>query len=367
MKKMLAALLFLLLAGSIHAQWVFQPFDDAVATGWFTDEYFDNGYGFAVMELSDTTEATEGTGSLKIDYTVAAGDGWGGYVVRRTPFPTTCVVYDLSAGTALRLRYKVITPTVKSHDGTMFMEVKMRDLDPGLSDADLWYAETKVDFSDASGTWVDVEIPLVLTNDKATGFAAQFTGGDAEWQIHETQGFEFALVYITAGDPVNPPTATGTILFDGWELIGNKYPPLITFDGMASQFGLDDMGWAGPDGKGEITLTDENTDYVEGTGALKMDYTCHASQDWGGFVAFDKEVTPPDSFNNRTALTIFLKNVTPFTSSVPQRGILRFFIFENKPILFLLPLFIYSIYFNIRISINLLGHFRFSFFTAPAY
>ncbi|MDQ7817216.1 MAG: T9SS type A sorting domain-containing protein [Melioribacteraceae bacterium] len=331
MKRLLTTLLFVVLAGSSYGQYYFQPCENSVASGfWNMETLYDNGQGKAKMDLLDyTADKKQGNASLKIDYVIAAGDGWGGYIVRATPLPLPDY-YDLSAGTHLSFWYKVVTPLVTTAAGSTFMEFKMGDVD-SENRRDLWYREMPIDLADASGQWKQVVVDLASFKDggdKTSEWALQFGDGDREIQLDKIKTFEMALVYITTGNQANPPTASGVVLLDGFEITGNRYTPIFTFDNSASGWNIDWMDWAGND-KGALAVSDENTDKVEGTGSLKLTYTLSAPFVWGGFLSIDKDVTKPDKFEERTALVLYVKNLTPLTAD-PDRAFLRVFLIENS-------------------------------------
>ncbi|MCX6168501.1 MAG: T9SS type A sorting domain-containing protein [Ignavibacteriales bacterium] len=334
MKKLLTLVLFLLIVGSSYAQkYVFQPCDNSVSSGWWDQDptHFYNNQGSAVakMDLSDyTADKKNGTASLKVDYNVGAGDGWGGYCVRVVVKPTA-QIYNLSTATKFTFWYKVLTPIVLSTPGATYMEFKLCDIQDGKEDRFL--RQLPIDLADASGTWKQATVDLNFGTDPTLSWSPQEQSGDGELQLDKINGMEMSVVYIVPGGPTNSPTAAGSILFDDFAVTGDAYaPPILSFANMASQFGLDDMGWAG-DGKGALTLSDEATDKVEGTaGSLKFDYTCFASQDWGGFVAFDIPVTAPEKFVERTYLSLFIKNLKAVTTTVPKRAVMRIFLFEKS-------------------------------------
>lgn len=336
MKKLLVLLTILLVAGSTNAQtYVFQNMDHTVADGFWdmANLYNNQGDATAKWDVTDvTTGQKEGAGCVQLDYKVGAGDGWGGYIVRTSikPLPNN-QVFDLSTGTHLTFWYKVVSPVVMTSPGAIVMEFKICDILNGAENR--VFREVPVDFTDASGQWKQATVDFTMGTDKSISWAYQAQDGDREMAWDHVNGFEWAVVYVpgTGGSATNTPTASGTILLDGFSITGDHYPPpFVSFESMASQFGIDDMGWAGATDKGSVTLTDNSTDVVEGTtGSLQFDYTCNASQDWGGFVAFDLNVTPPDKFVERTALTVFIKNKTACTTSVPARAIVRVFLFED--------------------------------------
>lgn len=173
-------------------------------------------------------------------------------------------------------------------------------------------------------------MPLVYNPTNTLGFALQFGDGDQELQLEHIKGFEVAMVYLTSGGPTNTPYATGEILFDKMEIVGNRYAPLETFDNAATGvFTIDDMSWAGS-GAGSVTLGNNSTDFVEGTGSMQLNYMVNCSQSWGGYINMTKTLTaPPDSFENRTALVLYIKNAVPHTGT-SERLTMRFFVIENN-------------------------------------
>jgi len=318
--------LFLFLAGTTQAQWVFESLDHSVESGfWSPTEFYSTGGDLSKMDLSDSPDGKIG-GALKIDYTVVATEGWGGYTVRATPNPLP-KYYDFSAAKELRFWYKVNIPAVKTSDGQTFFEFKMGDVDE-QGKRDLWFHQAALDLTDASGEWKEVIIPLVYNSDKTLGIALQDGQGDQELQLDKIKTFELALTYILPGNNTNPPTASGSFSIDNLQIVGNAYEPIFTFDNSASKWNVDWMDWAGAD-KGAIAVSDESTDKAEGEGSLKIDYTLSAPYDWGGFLSIDQDVAKPEKFEERTGLTFYVKNVTPIAAD-SGRAFIRFFIMENS-------------------------------------
>lgn len=339
MKRLFSFLIILFFTSMLNAQWYVQPFDDAVkpnttvTTNWADTaianlNFYTNG-PTSYMDFSNSTDHYQGTGSMAVKYRVEAFDGWGGYNVRTDYHEvdiSTVPYIDLSAGVELSLWYKVVTPCDTTQGGSVISEFKLSEFD-SENQREYYFYQPNFDFFDTSGEWHNVRMPLVQTEDKTTGFAPQDAGIDGILQFDKVKGFEISLVYLTTGSSENPPSAVGEVLFDGLQLLGNRYEPLETFDGDAASFATDDMGWnAIP---GAITLTDESTDFVEGTGSVKMDYTLSAPEVWGGFVAMDKEIPMNDSLNERTALVLYLKNLVPVTAD-SGRAFIRVFAFEKS-------------------------------------
>ena len=337
MKKTLTVLFIISFAALTNAQWLYQSFDNAVGS-FFPDPpvpnstFFTNG-PTAEFNLTNDPQHYEGTGSTKFDYRVEAFDGWGGYIVRTTYTGDDSVAndpfIDFSTGTELSLWYKVIDTLNMSLTGTAFIEIKLAEFND--AGKDLWLHHAAINLSDNTGNWVNVTIPLERNDDNTLGFAPQFTNGDAVLQFDKIKGFEFTVVYLTAGGPTNPPTATGSLLIDKMELKGSRYTPLQTFDDAFNGFFvIDDMAWAGTGNSGLATLTNNTTDFVEGTGSLQLDYLVNCSQTWGGYVNMTRTLTTPiDSFGERTALVIYIKNLVAHTGTA-DRLTMRFFVTENN-------------------------------------
>lgn len=331
MKKFLAALLFVLMAVSTQAQtYVFHSLDNTVASGFWdmANLYSNQGDATAKWDVSDyTADKKEGTGSLKLDYVCGAGDGWGGYIVRTSikPLPNN-QVFDLSTGTNLTFWYKVIKPAVMTKPGALVMEFKICDILDGKENR--VYREVPVDLTDASGQWKQATVDFTMGSDKTKQWNYQAQDGDREMAWDHVNGFEWAVVYLPKDGGGNPgtPTASGTVLLDAFSITGDHYaPPLLSFVNLASKF---TPTWAS--GTGTVKLTDEATDKVEGTtGSLKIDYTCDASEDWGGVMGFEIPATAPAKFVERTAITLFIKNAKAVSTTVPKRAVLRIYMYEG--------------------------------------
>jgi hypothetical protein len=342
MKKILTFLFMLALVPFVQAQWVVDTYDNGVgpvagATGpkWADVPVRDvNFYANGVNPeffLSNNADHMHGVGSMKLDYRIEAYDGWGGYVVRTNyhDFVTADLPYiDLSAGTNLKLRYKILTPANLTQTGTAYVELKICEFD-AQNARDIYYHHTPIDLSDASGEWKEVIMPLKLdpSGNNTLGFTLQ-SGDQAshEFEPHTVKGFEIAVVYLTSGSTTNTPVATGSLLWDKFELVGNKYEPILTFDNSALTWGLDNMGWnAIP---GAIAVSDEAVDTAQG-GSLKVDYTLSAPEVWGGFVAIDTSITVDSTIAQKTALTLFVKNTAPVAAD-SGRAFIRVFLMENS-------------------------------------
>ncbi len=339
MRKLFILLFVLGLGGFASAQWVIQSFDDAPGA-FFLDppvvntNYFTDGDSTAYCNLSSDADHYEGTGSRKVDYNVQARDTWGGYLVRNTYVPgqvDSLPFIDLSAGTELDFWYKVITPADTSQGGAVFSEIKLAEFGDGARD--LWVHHTDINYFDESGDWIHVVMPLIQSSDNTVGFARDGgnSSGDGVFELAKVKGFEFSVVFTTGGGSAPYPTAKGSILIDNLQLVGNNYVPFTTFDDTTGLFdAFDWMDWAGDAGKGSIDLSINTTDKVEGTGSMQLDYTVNTSQDYGGYINMTHHFSAvPDTFQERTALVLYIKNMTPHTGTA-NRLTMRFFLSENN-------------------------------------
>jgi hypothetical protein len=335
MKQLLTFLFVLAIGSMLQAQWVVETFDNAVGPVYkdppvLNVNFFASGKT-PKMDLFNEPDHVEGVGSMKVDYNVEASEGWGGYTVRRTYSSggeaAAAPDIDLSAGTYLKLRYKVITPADTTKEGSVFMELKPYEVDAAGS-GELWNHHMQIDMFDASGTWKEVLIPLVEASDNNFGFNKQSGYNDGKLNFDKIKAFELTCVYIVPGNAATPPRASGVVLLDKLELLGSRYPKIFTFDNSASGWNLDWMDWAGAD-KGAIAVSDEAVDTVEGLGSLKVDYTLSAPFGWGGFVSIDKAVVTPDSLGNRTALVLYVKNLVPVVAD-SGRAFMRVILTENS-------------------------------------
>jgi len=284
MKKLF---IFIFLMGFIQltdAQKLIESFDNAVGPVFLDPpvtnlNYFSNGAG-SFCKLTNDPEHMEGTGSMKIDYKIQATDGWGGYVVRTSYMPDSTDLIakmpyiDLSGGTHLRLRYKVLKPALMTVAGTTTIEFKLAEYDAaGLRD--VWYHKLAINFSDATGDWLEVDMPLEQNSDNSLGFTWQLGGGDHVLQLNHIKGYEFAMVYGTAGGD-SAINSTGSLLLDNLTLEGKRSVPVVFFNGLAAPTALG-QPWAW--GNSTIEIVD-GAGRVPELNAIK--WVQGYNPDWGG-------------------------------------------------------------------------------------
>jgi len=223
MKKLVVLQVFLLFTQTIYSQWLIESFDSSA--GVFFREPIP--IGFHYLGFYNDTSHYEGTGSLRVEYSVEAENSWGGGIASSTytPGDTSLQSMNLSEGEFLSFWYKILQPVNMETTGQFFMEFKLAEIDnSGLRD--LWLHHSAFDFSDSSGQWIQLKMPLVVNPNNTLGFVLQFGDGDGVLQLENIRGFEMALVYSTnGGNP--PPRAYGSFLMDRLELL---YPSSVEED-----------------------------------------------------------------------------------------------------------------------------------------
>jgi len=332
MKKLFMVLFLVSLAASINAQWIVTGFESAAADSFFRHAPQTGlASGTGTMTVSDVTDPVyHGSKAYRTDWTIHSSESYGGYVQFNYNVPQDApgTYLDWSSAEKLRVWYNVITPS--SQPGLVRFRMQIYDPGPdywnGGTDHESWYFEESdapYVFDNTPG-WHSIDIPLVdrgkAGGPNKEGFSLTGWAGvenNAVLDLDKVVGWVFE--WTTPGI-ANNGTATGSIVWDKLEFVGNKYPPVYTFDNAVADnyFLIDDMGWAGDAAKGAVTLTDVTTNPFEGTGMLKYDVKVNNSQDWGGYVHIRREL-PEGSFlqdlTPNQALFLYVKVLQPFTGA----------------------------------------------------
>jgi hypothetical protein len=216
--------------------WTGENFDDAVGSFFpdpftYNETFFTNGIN-SYLNLSNSTDRYEGSGSMKIDYLVEDIDpNWSGYVVRTTynvNQPGILPYIDLSGGNVLSLWYKIITPTTFSYPGNMRFEFKLSEYND-VGQHDLWVHFTNLNLNDITGSWINILMPLKKDDSGINGFKWQLGDGDQILQLENIKGFEISVTYETDDGSLDIPTASGTFLIDDLALIYNPDLGLVAY------------------------------------------------------------------------------------------------------------------------------------------
>ena len=351
MKKLFIVLFVMACATAIHAQYIVNGFESAVADTFFHFPPQNTGLasGEGSLTLTDvTTGQYDGNGALKVDYVVHSSESYGGYSQLQYSVPQSSGQYmDWSNAKSIRIWVNVLTPT--SPDSSV--EFRMQIFDAG-GESDYWNTGTDHEnwywnggsgiFSSAPG-WQAIDIPLVdLTTTQGITSGAQADGlilngwsGTANNGVLDLDKIVGYVIEFETPSIDNNGKGTGTVLFDKLQFLDTPYPPIATFDNIAgdtSFFNIDVMEFAGEGNMGAVTLTDVTDKPFEGASSLQVDFSVNASQSWGGYVNMEHllpagEYLPDMSGNSN--LYLYLK-VPKVTTGNPNRVAWRFFLYDEE-------------------------------------
>lgn len=309
MKKVLLifalCLLFPLMAAA--QQEVINHFDSQPAdtSFWFFESVASS--DTSGVEVTYTNEQVkEGTGSMKIDWTVQASESWGGFtnLMRMSPDST---VFDFSLATHLSLWYYNATPS--SQPTTVEFRILLKDVSEvplditDITQAEFWYSHHKI--LDSAPGWNQILMPLKDVGTQSDqglwlpGWAGAAGNGQLDLDKIKAYKFEFSIdgSLYNAGNPQESGIATGTIFLDQLALVGHRNPVINFFDTTSTATNFEITGT----GTSSIVLSD-NADNAMEDKSLQMDWTVDADQSWGGFAAIrfdaDSFLTDMGSFSH---------------------------------------------------------------------
>jgi hypothetical protein len=336
MKKIFILLYLFSFATLINAQWIINGFESDVADSIFFYSPKTTGLasGTGSLVLTDVTDPVHsGKAAMKVDYVVHSSESYGGYTEFQYLRPQDGTFFDWSSAQKLRLWYYVITPY---STGSIYFRLKIlesggsADYVGSRSDHEDWYFQGPDIYGAAPG-WNYIDMPLIDRgggSPNAEGFSLTgWSGTNNNQKLDFDKIVGWMVDFITDGISGNG-TATGTVVFDDFEFIGTKYPPVSTFDSTATNnfFVIDDMS-----GAGALTLTDITNQPLEGYSSLQLDVKVNNNQSWGGYVNMTHTLPTgtylPD-LSARTSLVLYVKVLSPFTGA-DKRVSMRFFLFDG--------------------------------------
>jgi hypothetical protein len=343
MKKGLVTLFILLAATLLNAQWVQYGFETANADTFFQHPPANPGLGtgsgsLILSDITSNPDPYNGTAACKVEWTVHSSESWGGFqqMMHLTPINGAHEYFDFSMANELRLWYYNVLPSTQP--GLVHMRFKLHeaggqsDYWNNQNDHEDWYFQVD-GFYDAAPGWQMIVIPLVdlgagsptTTGFTLPGWSGQQNNGVLDFDKIIGYSLEFTTPGIT-----NNGTANGVIVWDKLTLWGSKYTPLSTFDSNAGFFEVDNMGWAGATGMGNLVVSDMTNNPFEGAASLQFDATVNNSQSWGGYVNARHNIDGYwEDLSARTNLYVYIKVLTPFTGT-DQRVTLRLMLFDDS-------------------------------------
>ncbi len=307
-----------------NAQILVNEFDTAAADSFFFLIGTGLDTGIPYMNLSDDpVNPYSGSASLKCDWQVYTTESWGGFLQLMHIIPDTADYLDFSTHKYLRIMFNNQVPC--SDPNTVHMRFKLHEASDGSvasGNWEDWYFETSAVYDSPSG-WTELLIPLKEI-DNAVGSPPNDQGfslpgwsgqpGNQKLDLDKIVGYSIEWTSPLLPDSI----ASGVVNWDHLELYEDRWFVLQHFDSAAQDTSL---GFSST-GTGSVVLTDEHSNYVEGTGALKMDWTVDATETWGGYslVVFESDTFFDDLSQNRYLLLNYNNKVK---SSIPGNVVLR--------------------------------------------
>jgi len=341
MKKILLLLVVsMFLALPLSAQWVFNGFESTVKDSMFS-------YAFTpsatkqIQINKDTAAGIEGVNALKCTWTVHTTQSWGGYnqlnyFVPRSKDSTyyaqthrniykDSTYMNFSGAKYISLWFNNL---VKSNVAANLVHFRLELYEAGgganywndQAQHEEWYFESNKMYDTTAG-WKQMIMPLV---DLGTGTTPNDQGfSNPQWSGVTNNGtldldkiVGYSIVWtapLLGGDS----TASGVIMFDKLQLLGDNYQPIRNFNNF-TQDTTDFNPTRGQNDAGGITFFKETVDTLISPSALGLDWKINGAQSWGGYTNFIDELPAGTYFPNlggNAYLQLYIKVVTPLTSS----------------------------------------------------
>ena len=343
MKAFFTFLFLILIASLSNAQWIINGFESAAADSIFFYAPGTPGLasGTGSLVLTDVTDPVHsGSKAMKVDYVVHSSESYGGYTEFQYLRPQDGTFFDWSSAAKLRLWYYVVTPY---STGSIYFRLKILEsggsanYQASRADHEDWYFQGSDIYGAAPG-WNYIDMPLVDRgggSPNAEGFSLTGWSGTTNNSVLDFDKIVGWMVDFITDGISNNGTATGTVVFDDFQFIGTKYPPVSTFDSTASNnyFVIDQMeSVGGTDVQGKLTLTDKTgADAFEGYSSLQLDVKVNNSQTWGGYVNMQHNLpsgTYLPTLAGNEDLLLYVKVLSPFTGAA-DRVTMRFFLYDG--------------------------------------
>lgn len=248
--------------------WAF--FDNHGGKHYQTSDAADSAKGWILIDYV-TDPVFEGTGAMKLEYSVHNIEGWGGYSKLEHWNPDSNLVYDWSAYDSVAFWYYVETP--QSLPGRVTFRFNLHEVSDSPNGANTYtvgeceFYYSFINILDAAPGWNKFQLPLINDPDRSWGgLAFNLTGwsgisGNGTLNTDKIKGFslEFSISGGGEGD-----VSAGTVIFDHLTLVGRKHRDFIFFNGKAVPNNFSQFTW------GQSTLeVEDGAGATPGTNALK--------------------------------------------------------------------------------------------------
>jgi hypothetical protein len=343
MKKMLLLLVAsMLLAWPLSAQWVFNGFESAVKDSMFS--YATTASAKKNIHINvDTATGVQGSKAMKCTWTVHTTESWGGFNQLNFFVPrskdntyyanTHRAVYkdstymNFTGAKYISLWFNNLVKS--SANSVVHFRLELYEAG-GTTNNDYWNVPAQHEewyFEDstmyyATAGWKQMIMPLVdrggggvTPNDK--GFSDPGWSGitnNGKLDLDKIVGYSIVWTATLLG---GDSTASGVIMFDKLQLLGDNSTPIRTFNNFAQD--TTDFGpYIGKNDAGSITFFKETADTLISPSALGVDWKVNGAQSWGGYANFEYVLPASTYFTNLAGnayLQLYIKVVKPLTSS----------------------------------------------------
>lgn len=235
MKKFLTTLLFLgLFSFSLIAQAPIMSFDSMADSPNFT--IVNEGPPSAAVLSNETSDFQEGSGALKVQYTIGSFHPWGSFTSLVYNKPEAAPFMDFTGSSYLKIWIKVLN--APANPDFMFFRLHIGDQPNGTGPIEEYIYENATAL-DAVGDWFELEMPLIerVSDGNTTPNNEGFVVMPLGWGGARNNGtldldaiVNFTLVATTIGwtDPANIPADSVTVLFDFFNRDGAVIPVELT-------------------------------------------------------------------------------------------------------------------------------------------
>lgn len=345
--RVVAAMVF---AGFLtaNAQIVVNELDTAAADSMF--QLLGTGLGTPhayCIVTDDPNNPFSGAAAMNCDWKVYTTESWGGFLQLMHTRPVSEGYYDFSTHKFLSLRFNNLIPS--SVTGPVEMRFKLHEAGEGNAgtngDWEDWYFQTPDVYNSPAG-WTELLIPLKeipnavgsAPNDEGfslPGWSGQT--GNEKLDLNRIVGYSIEWTAV----PIFPDsTASGNVSWDHLTLVQDRNTVFHKFDNAATDTHFVQAGT----GASNIVVSDNTTNFVEGTASLQCNWTIEATEPWGGFVNYIYNAD--DFFGDISGNShILLKYNNKIPASIPANTVMRVqlhdysegvqevWYYENPPIL----------------------------------
>ncbi|MBN2356088.1 T9SS type A sorting domain-containing protein [candidate division KSB1 bacterium] len=257
-------------------------FDNHGGQHYQTSDQADSAKGWLQLTfVSDPVQ--EGTGAMKVDYSVHNSEGWGGYSKLEHWNPDSSATYDWSKYDSIAFWYYNAVP--QSLAGRVTFRLDLQDVSDSpngnatysVNDCEYYYSFQQI--LDSQPGWNRFAMPLTADPNAWSGEAFNLTGwsgisGNGKLDLDKIKGFSFEFSISGAGEG---DVSAGTIIFDHFTLFSPASVSYIFFNG--KEFSSSFTGWAWGQSTHEVEI---GAGAMPGTNAIKWTQGNEWNNGWSG-------------------------------------------------------------------------------------